>query len=287
MARARFLLSPRWLLSHLLVVLLIVVMVNLGFWQLRRLDEKQARNALVEARMDQPMAAVDEVAPAGAGDTTVDRARFRRVEATGTYEAGDTVIVRNRSQDGRAGGWVVTPLTLASGERVGIIRGFVGLADDGTTPEPAPAEGQVTVSGLAMDPDRLGGTARKDLDDLMATDGVLPVLVQAQASVPSDAGPDTTAAEGGGDADQPQAAAPSEAAEQAGFVLLPAPELSEGPHLGYAAQWFIFSTIALVGYPIILRRVIIRRGKEAADEAGEQGDGDLDRELEALVREGR
>ena len=38
--------------------------------------------------------------------------------------------MRNRSQDGRAGGWLVTPLTLASGEQVAIIRGFVGLADD-------------------------------------------------------------------------------------------------------------------------------------------------------------
>jgi hypothetical protein len=27
-------------------------------------------------------------------------------------------------------------------------------------------------------------------------------------------------------------------------------------------QWFIFSTIAVVGYPLILRRVLERRGKE-------------------------
>ena len=36
MANARFLLRPRWLLSHLLVALLVVTMINLGFWQLRR-----------------------------------------------------------------------------------------------------------------------------------------------------------------------------------------------------------------------------------------------------------
>ncbi len=291
MARARFLLSPRWLLSHLLVALLIVLMVNLGFWQLRRLDEKQARIALVEARMDQAVVAVDELAPDGADDTAVDQARFRRVEATGTYDADETVVVRNRSQDGRAGGWLVTPLTLASGEQVGIIRGFVGLADDSSTPQPPPPGGQVTVTGLAMDPDRLGGTAGKDIDELMATDGVLPVLVQAQTSDPADAGPDTVTAENG---DGPEPAAPSDAAAEAGLVILPAPELSEGPHLGYAVQWFIFSTIALVGYPIILRRVVIRRGKEADDVSGDgpdgdghDGHGDLDRELEALVREGK
>jgi surfeit locus 1 family protein len=35
---------------------------------------------------------------------------------------------------------------------------------------------------------------------------------------------------------------------------VPPPELSEGPHLGYAFQWFTFTVIALVGYPLILRR---------------------------------
>ena len=61
MAKARFLLSPRWLLSHLFVVLLVVTMVNLGFWQLRRLDEKRDRNALIESRMDQPVVPDDEL----------------------------------------------------------------------------------------------------------------------------------------------------------------------------------------------------------------------------------
>jgi surfeit locus 1 family protein len=297
-ARARFLLRPRWLLSHLLVVMLVVLMVNLGFWQLRRLDDKKERSALVEARMDEPVLAVDELVPVGADADTIDAARFRQVEATGTYDAEATVVVRNRSQDGQAGGWVVTPLTLAGGEQVGIIRGFAGLDGEGRTPQPAPPEGRVTVTGLAMDPDRLGGTAGRDLDPLVEADGVLPVVVQAQASDPPDAAPDPTAIEGDAAAGvAARAAATSPAAEEAGLVALPAPELSEGPHLGYAMQWFIFSTIALVGYPIVLRRVVARQGKEAGDEAGDgagrAGDGpagddtDLDDELEALVREGR
>jgi len=46
------------------------------------------------------------------------------------------------------------------------------------------------------------------------------------------------------------------------------PALTEGPHLGYAVQWFIFTTIALVGYPLILRR---RAQQGAADEATRSG----------------
>lgn len=35
---------------------------------------------------------------------------------------------------------------------------------------------------------------------------------------------------------------------------LPAPTMDEGPHFSYAVQWFIFTTVAVVGYPLILRR---------------------------------
>jgi surfeit locus 1 family protein len=31
-------------------------------------------------------------------------------------------------------------------------------------------------------------------------------------------------------------------------------ELTEGPHLGYAGQWFTFATILVIGYPFYLRK---------------------------------
>jgi surfeit locus 1 family protein len=31
-------------------------------------------------------------------------------------------------------------------------------------------------------------------------------------------------------------------------------ELTEGPHFGYALQWFTFATILFVGYPFYLRK---------------------------------
>jgi surfeit locus 1 family protein len=34
----------------------------------------------------------------------------------------------------------------------------------------------------------------------------------------------------------------------------PTVELTEGPHFGYALQWFTFATILLVGYPFYLRK---------------------------------
>ena len=47
-----FLVRPRWIAFHLLVAGAIVLMVSLGFWQLRRLDERQAFNDTVAVRID-------------------------------------------------------------------------------------------------------------------------------------------------------------------------------------------------------------------------------------------
>jgi len=57
----RFLLQPKWIGFHLLVIAAIVTMVNLGMWQLRRLDERQAFNATVEARYDEPPVPLDDL----------------------------------------------------------------------------------------------------------------------------------------------------------------------------------------------------------------------------------
>ena len=272
MANARFLLRPLWLLSHLFVVALVVAMVGLGFWQLRRLDEKRDRNELIESRMEQPVVPVDDLlAPGDDGAGSVADARFRRVTATGTYDDGATVEVRNRSQDGSAGAWLVTPLALDGGVRVGVLRGFVSFTPAGDVVEaPVPA-GAVTVEGLVVDPGSFDGTAPRDLAPLLAGDDVLAGLVLAERSTPP----------------EPSAAAPATAGPTS-LLAVPPPELSEGPHLGYAVQWFIFSIIAVVGYPLVLRRVVARRGKEVDDQReGPPGGDDLDAEIADLLRQGR
>jgi surfeit locus 1 family protein len=268
-ADARFLLRPRWLLSHLFVVALVVTMVSLGFWQLRRLDERRDRNALVEARSAEPVVPIGDLLDPAEGDAEVDAVRHRTVSATGVYDDDATIVVRNRTLDGAAGAWLVTPLDLGGGERVGVIRGFVGLAPDGSAVDvPAPA-GDVTVTGLVVDPDGLDGTAPRDVAPLLdASDGILPALVRVDESDPPEAR--------AGDPERPDPAA---------ILPVPPPELSEGPHLSYAVQWFIFSAIAIAGYPLVLRRVVSRRGREV-DDAHDDGGDDIDRELDDLLRRG-
>jgi len=40
--------------------------------------------------------------------------------------------------------------------------------------------------------------------------------------------------------------------------------LGEGPHLGYAVQWFVFFIIGLIGYPLVLVR-LAREDPDADD----------------------
>src|SRR5688572_22383598 len=114
----RFALSPRWLLGHVLVAALVVFTASLGFWQLRRLDERRDLNALVRERSAEPVTPVEDVLAAGE-----DTAEWRRVEVSGRYDHGGEVLVRNRVHDGTAGYHVLTPVVADDGPAVVVNRG--------------------------------------------------------------------------------------------------------------------------------------------------------------------
>lgn len=252
----RFALRPRWLLSHVVVAVLVVAMVLLGLWQLRRLDERRSANDLIERRSAQEIVTVTELIGADDGRAAADEHLYRQVTARGEYLLDEEVLVRSRSLAGAPGSWVLTPLVLDTGVAVVVNRGWI--PNDGSR-ESAPAgaeppEDEVTVRGLlypsqlraglgpADPPDGdLATLARADLGRLQqqVEPDLLPAYVQLTSSEPAGA-------------DLPRPLGP--------------PELSEGRHLGYAVQWFIFAAIALGGYPLILRRVARDKLDDRPDE---------------------
>ena len=46
-ALPRKLLTGRWLIGHILVLFVVIILINLGLWQLRRLEQRRALNATV------------------------------------------------------------------------------------------------------------------------------------------------------------------------------------------------------------------------------------------------
>jgi len=234
---------PRWILSHLFVLALVVAMIGAGLWQLDRLQQKKDRNALVEERLDEPVAPVEEIVAPGQGTEAGGDVRFRRATATGTYAVDEQVLVRNRTFDGAPGSWVLTPLVLRDGSALVVNRGWVPVTADQPVPaEAAPPTGEVAVEGLLeesqtrgsfgpTDPsgEELATLSRVDLDRLQeqVDEDLYPVWLQLEEQDPEQG-------------DRP--------------TVLERPDLSEGPHLSYAVQWFTFTAIALVGYPLVLRR---------------------------------
>ncbi len=263
MSRYRFALRPRWILSHLFVLAMIVAMVSAGLWQLDRLDQKRDRNAAIGARSEQPVADVRELGPDDdyRSTTTAKALEYRTATLTGTYLADDEVLAGQPSRGGEPGSWVLTPLRLDDGTLVAVNRGWIpngGRYDEVPDAYRAPA-GEVTVTGLVRMSEARGMIGRTD-----PPEGTLPELarldvVRLDAQVDGALLPfyvqllDQDPPVGEGD---PQPMEP--------------PELGEGPHLSYAIQWFTFTGLTIVVYVLILRKKARDLEREASEPDAEQ-----------------
>jgi surfeit locus 1 family protein len=242
MSSRSWLLSPRALLSHVLVLAAVVTMTQLGLWQLRRLDEVRSINDRIEQRMARAPAPLAELVPVS--DDELDGLEFRPVTVHGTYHPEEEVLQRGRSWQGRSGYHVITPLRTDEGT-VLVRRGWVPFEmDEPPVAEAAPPAGEVTVTGYLELSDRqptgfgqrdpevgvLPRVFHVDLErlDPQVTGDLLPVVVHLEGQEPVPSG------------DLPVAA--------------PRPELSSSTHLSYAVQWFLFALVAVVAYGAWLRK---------------------------------
>ena len=243
---------PKWIVSHLLVLLAVVTMIGMGLWQLDRLGQRKDRNAEVTARTAEPVVEVASLVSVTDDNDVGEVVRWREVTATGEYRAEDEVLILARPMNAAEGYWALTPLVLADGTAVAVNRGWVPF-DPGpgeARPDSAPPAGPVTVTGLARETVEPSGLQSADpsegvLEALARPDlarfeqqldyPLLPVYIQLQTQSPAGLGLP---------------------------VALGEPELDEGPHLSYAFQWLVFTIIAVVGYPLVLRRVARSEGKD-------------------------
>jgi cytochrome oxidase assembly protein ShyY1 len=258
----RFLLRPKWIGFHLLVLAAIVAMINLGFWQLRRLDQRQAFNATIEQRYDEPPVPLDDLLSTVTGDE-YSQLEWYPVSASGTYLSDEQFREVNRSQGGRAGDNIVTPMRLADGRVLIVNRGFVPLTFDAP---PAPSGTVEIIGRLRVSQEKrlgqLGDAAEGDLDLVQRIDiprltpqlpgDVVPMYVDLQVSDP---------------AEQPGLPDP-----------VAAPELGEGNHLSYAVQWFIFTIAVGVGWVLAVKRSVRTRQRAARKAAKLAAAAELDTE---------
>jgi cytochrome oxidase assembly protein ShyY1 len=233
----RFLLKPKWIAFHLLVIAVIVVMINLAFWQLRRLDERREFNSQVRANANQPINPISDVLTPAIDPSTVE---WRRVRATGTYVPGHQFLVVNRSQNGETGRNVVDAMQLADGSLLLINRGF---APNGAGTPATPAGVVEVVGRLRLSERRTTGQLSDDGSGVLSEIRRIDVGLLAGQF-------DTTV--------QPMYVERLEAtpADAAALQPIVAPMLDEGPHLSYTIQWFFFSGCVIAGWVLAVRRSV-------------------------------
>ncbi len=147
MRLAGFAFAPR-AIPTLAAAAFVALTLWLGAWQSGRAEEKAARQAMLEARVREPVLAL--AGPAGSAEPLL----FRRVRVSGAFLAREQIFVDNRMHGLAAGFHVITPLALEGSRAVVLVnRGWVArTADYPRPPEvPVPA-GPVVVEGLATLP---------------------------------------------------------------------------------------------------------------------------------------
>ena len=245
----RFLLTRRWLGLLAVTILVAAGCVVMGRWQVERLDQRHERNGLLDRNLTAAPVAVDRLLRPGREPAAGKE--FRRVRAVGHYDLNAQLLVRLRPYAGQVGFYVLTPLVTGSGAALLVNRGWVPRAATATeTPAVAPPPtGRVAVVARLRptEPPSTTGTpppGQVSRIDTAAIARRLPYPVYGGYGELTDQRPSTTTT------------SPTSLPVP---VPLPAPEPTEGPHLAYAFQWFLFAGLALGGYLLLARREALDR----------------------------
>lgn len=219
--------------GSLIVLIVAATCVRLGFWQLARLEQRRTLNEATKRRMREPPAQLSAVISDSAGLIS------RRTVLNGEYDDAHTIVIAGRSLRGVPGVHVLTPMHVG-GAAVLVNRGWLPSADAASVEtdrvrEPGPRNLPALLTPL---PDNYGTKAAPDSFQRVwySMDAhrlqrqfpyrVLPVIAQI---LPYE--------------NQPRFP-----------VRLQPREMDEGPHLGYAIQWFSFALIAIVGWIVLMLR---------------------------------
>ena len=226
----------RYLWFVLVAAAAVAVFVQLGLWQLDRLRDRRTANGSMVARRTLPQQSVDSLA----SDTSA--ARFRAVKVVGRYDYDNQFVWTARTRDGAPGVVFLTPMIVDSGPTVLVNRGWAysadGMAVDDTLWREAAHDtvvgyADVFTSGvgpvfLGKEPRRIRRLALDSLRSKLPYE-IAPILVVQQRG----------------------AGLQSEVKHPFRVAL---PPLDEGPHRGYALQWFAFALITIVGTVAAVQR---------------------------------
>jgi surfeit locus 1 family protein len=244
--------SRKYILMTLLVLVAMAVMARLGVWQLDRRQQRIVRNTDLAAKLNAAPISMNEVALAAAWPLPEDRDAVRnlRADAIGQFDFDRQVVLLQQSYLGQPGVHLVAPLVLAGTKKAILVdRGWVPFeeAEAKRLDQYNTEGGEVTIAGRLQPSQILFGDAAEKAKENAAAEPAKSewyrIDVEAiRKQMPYELLPVYLLQAPG---EQGSAALP--------YRIEPEVDLSEGPHLGYALQWFAFAIIAGVVYVGVVR----------------------------------
>jgi len=233
----------RWWWVTLLILASMALMYRLGIWQLDRLKQRQAANAVLRGQLAAPSLSLNRP------DVSLDVAALtnRQVEAAGIYDLSNQLFLVQQRYQGQLGMHLLTPLRLAGSDWAILVdRGWIPSTAEGFEAWPDfPVTEPVQLLGYIQPPETLPNGLTETIVGLR-TEWFRVDIAGIQQQLPYPLLPYYLRLK----------------PPENGLSLPTAPpylepiefDISDGSHLGYAIQWFSFTLILGAGYIYFVRK---------------------------------
>jgi len=235
-------LHTKLVISTVLAIIGVLILVRLGFWQLDRLEWRRSFNSHYISQIALPELDLNQ----SQETSLLLDSEYRKGFASGKYDFDHQVYLQNQVFQNTPGYHVLTPFVLSNSSSAIIVdRGWISLDDLDHIQEIDNLSKNINyVQGVI----RIGETKNsygRDPDAMKKDDSRFWLLVnldRLQNQIPYDLMPvyiylETNPVKG-----------------------LPTPveneiTISEGPHFGYAMQWFFFASLLGFGFPFLFKKM--------------------------------
>ena len=258
--------NRRWWYVTIFVIVGVIFLAWLGFWQLDRLQQRRAQNTLIAQRWDQePYNLNQRGLPAD-----VEELGYRRIEVTGQFDYEHQVALKNQNRETEPGVSLVAPLVLPDGRAILVARGWIPYADAEPTQwvQYNETAEEIALVGMIQKSQILAGAKPPETPQ---TEWFRIDIEAIQRQVPYELLPVFLL----------QLPAPGQRYDALPYREIPF-EITEGNHFSYAIQWFMFALILGGGYLPYIAYQEKRRLRVQAQEQFEDTNADTPIDAPAL-----